>query len=213
MELRPELPRPVPPQVVRLPRDRGYPVPWFVAWVDGKPDFRVVDTPKIEKAMHQGRCWICGQFILGLRAFVVGPMCAINRISAEPPSHTRCASWAAQACPFLVRPHARRREGGLEDHDEPAGTMIRRNPGVALVWVTSLTVVTPVDNGLLFDIGTPSRVEWWCEGRRATTAEIMESIDSGLPLLWAEAEKDGPEAVDELKSMYERALRYVPAAA
>jgi len=26
--------------------DRGYPVPWFVAWVNGKPDFRVIGVGK-----------------------------------------------------------------------------------------------------------------------------------------------------------------------
>jgi hypothetical protein len=32
---------PMPDSIAKLPRDeRGYPVPWFVAWVNGKADFR-----------------------------------------------------------------------------------------------------------------------------------------------------------------------------
>jgi hypothetical protein len=34
-------------------------------------------------------------------SFVVGPMCGINRNSAEPPSHKECAQWSARNCPFL----------------------------------------------------------------------------------------------------------------
>ena len=34
---------PLPRRFLGLPiDDRGYPVPWFVHWVDGKPDFRLV---------------------------------------------------------------------------------------------------------------------------------------------------------------------------
>jgi hypothetical protein len=46
-ELRKDLPDGMPESVGRLPVDhRGYPVPWFVAWIDGKPEFRCADGEK-----------------------------------------------------------------------------------------------------------------------------------------------------------------------
>ena len=138
-QLRPELP-PLPVRIARLPRHRGYPVPWFVAVIDGVPDFRIVGTNKIALAHTRQLCWICGERIGSFLAFTVGPMCAVNRISSEPPSHRECAEFAAVACPFLARPHMVRREAGKpEGATEPAGVSIRRNPGVALVWVTKHT--------------------------------------------------------------------------
>ena len=39
-----------------LPIDRrGFPVPWFVSWDDGGPDFRVIDRGKIVQAVKQRR--------------------------------------------------------------------------------------------------------------------------------------------------------------
>ena len=38
---------PMPSRIAALPVDeRGYPVPWFVAWIDGKPEFRCADPAK-----------------------------------------------------------------------------------------------------------------------------------------------------------------------
>jgi hypothetical protein len=211
-ELRPELP-PLPSAMKNLPVDRGYPVPWFVAWVDGKPDFRIMDGAKLAKAIKEQRCWTCGRPMIGLRAYVVGPMCAVNRTSAEPPSHLRCAEFSVTACPFLTRPHARRRGAGLpEESVEAGGIMIRRNPGVTLVWVTAKTQpYYDPSGGILFDIGHPSMIAWYAEGRDATREEILESMNSGMPLLLEEAEKESPDAVVELGRLYAKALTLVPA--
>lgn len=207
--LRPDLPR-IPTSMRSLPIFRGYPVPWFVAQIDGEPDFRVVDGPKIKQALADGLCWLCGRRIArGDRlAFVVGPMCAVNRISSEPPSHVECARFAVQACPFLVRPYAVRREGDLPDgHREPAGQMLRRNPGVSLVWITRRFYVERVDSGLLFTMGKPVKVECWREGRAATLEEVRESIDTGLPALEETAAAQGGGARLALAIELEKARR------
>lgn len=212
MELRKELPEPIPAGIAALPRDRGYPVPWFVAWIGGKPDFRVIKPGAITNAIEQSLCWVCGRTIIGRRAYVVGPMCAVNRVSAEPPSHVKCADWSARACPFLVRPHARRREAGLpEESHEAAGIMLKRNPGVALLWMVTMTQAFHAPGGVLFDLGSPIETRWYAEGRRATREEVMASIDSGYPLLHEQAALDGDDAIAELERMRERAMRLVPA--
>jgi hypothetical protein len=217
-ELRPELPQ-ITERIATLPVHRGYPVPWFVSWIDnrgrplqrgdGTPDFRVIHPGAAELAYWRSLCWICGQPRDQHAAFVIGPMCAVNRLSAEPPSHPECAGWAACACPFLVRPHARRREGNMpEDAREPAGIGIRRNPGVALVWASSTwTRFRAPDGGWLFNIGDPAEILWLAEGRLAHRAEVEESIRTGLPALQELADLQGPEACAALA----RDLAYVEA--
>lgn len=191
---------PLPPKMQALPIDeRGYPVPFFVAMVNGKPDHRIADADKLRACIENNRCWLCGGQLGAFKAFCIGPMCAITRSISEPPSHLECATYAATACPFLTRPHAKRREAGIpNDVRDPAGNGIKRNPGAVCIWVTKRHRLFPVGNGVLFDIGHPESVRWFAEGRPATRAEVDESIATGLPLLIAEARKGGDGEMAEL---------------
>lgn len=208
----------LPKHMARLPKDSaGRPVPKFVAWIDGKPDFRVMDPEHLVRCVKLGVCWTCGEPLGSHKTFVIGPMCAVNRVSAEPPSHYDCASYSAQACPFLSNPHKVRREANKPAHDEPPGVMIARNPGVTLLWTTRKYRPWRVPpgghggSGILFDIGTPEQVDWIREGRPATRAEVMESIESGLPQLQALADEEGHGAQADLAKKYDAALALVPA--
>lgn len=216
---------PMPPQIAALPvTETGYPTPWFAAWMDeagreappgqGTPDLRVVGRGRIGQAIREARCWVCGGRLRdGPMAAVIGPMCTINRVSSEPPSHLTCARYAARACPFLSRPRMRR---NLHDFPEEAtftpGLAIDRNPGVAAVWQTHQVTYQP-DVGL-FDVGDPVGVEWWAEGRPATRDEVLASIDSGLPLLLAACEEDTDPAGarEALMGQLQQAMRLVPEA-
>jgi hypothetical protein len=212
----------VPERIQKLPMDeKGRYVPWFVAFTDGKPDFRCVDGRKIIPALQDRLCWICGQRLGRFLAFTIGPMCAINRISSEPPSHKECAIYACQVCPFLATPKMHRRERDLpEDMVAPAGISIRRNPGVVLIWITQdfQPIAIPQENGgvgsgMLFQVGEPTMLLWYCEGRPATRQEVIESIDSGLPLLKEAAELDSEpaESMAALERQYQRTLKLIPA--
>jgi hypothetical protein len=186
---------PLPPKLAHLPVDaRGFPVPWFVALVDGVPDHRVMDGDKMPRAIRHGLCWMCGQPLGAFKTFCIGPMCAVTRTIAEPPSHRECVRYAAQACPWLTRPRAKRREAGLpEDARDGAGLPIKRNPGVVCLWTTKVFQTFRSDagnSGVLFHLGEPVSLEWWAEGRPAQRDEVDASIESGLPLLMAEARKD-----------------------
>lgn len=220
-EYRRDLPK-LPPRMTSLPLDyRGYPVPWFVAWIDGKPDFRIVDTPKRARAWNAQLCWLCGQKLGRYQAFVIGPMCGVNRISSEPPCHRDCAIYAAKACPFLTMPTAKRREIGLEDYVDPAGQFISRNPGVTLVWIADRNggkdrprpikvdadAHANVHEGVLFMVGNPVEVHWYARGRKATRAEIDASVESGMPLLIDAAKKQGPDALAELEAQVDAFYR------
>ena len=143
--------------------------------------------------------------------FVIGPMCSINRISAEPPSHPQCAEFSAKACPFLSKPKAKRREAdmpeGTLDH---TGLMIDRNPGVTLLYGAESYDLAPAPGGFLFALGAPRTTRWFCEGRLATRAEVDASIQSGLPILQKEADAQGPEAQRALARAIKRAESILP---
>lgn len=192
-----------------LPRtQRGFPVPWFVAWIDGEPDFRVIKPDGIKIAVNHSLCWLCG-YELGMTAtYVSGPMCGINRTSAEPPSHHRCADYAAKACPFLSRPDARRRDAGKPaDLAEVPGTMIERNPGVVMLW-RGPSIALPRDDGrggTLFTLPDPIRVDWIAKGRDATRPEVLASVESGIPLLREAAAAEGEAA---MSALYEAVKRF-----
>lgn len=189
--------------------ERGRPIPWFVAWIDGKPEFRA----KWRQAVRRKLCWVCGQQLGANLAFILGPMCLINRTISEPPSHRQCAEWSLKNCPFLSRPHMRRRENDMPDGaEDSAGIGIKRNPGVSLLWIAKDYQV--VDDGLgkpLIRVGDPLEFEWWCEGRPATREEVEASVDSGLPILEAVAREQGPEALAELARRKQEAERFYPA--
>jgi hypothetical protein len=205
----------LPSRIARLPQDRhGRPVPWFVAWIDGQPDFRIVAAGKFEQAIAERLCWVCGGKLTRHGAFVIGPMCAVNRTTAEPPCHIECAEFSAVHCPFLSNPRMRRNEKNLpEDASSPAGEPIRRNPGVALVWITRFwELFDDGRGGVLIHLNDPSETRWFREGRPATREEAWAAIESGLPILrgMAEKEPDAGDALAELAHAVEVATIYLP---
>lgn len=194
--------------------DAGYPVPWFVATIDGKPDFRVIERGRIDYALRNPVCWVCGGIRLygAPAAFVIGPMCAINRTTTEPPSHPECADYSATHCPFLTIPRMHRKAGVPDEARNPAGTMIRRNPGAALVWLSrAWRPYRDPAGGWLIDVGAPVGVRWYAEGRPATRDEVLASIESGLPILRDMAVEEGPDALAALMTMHAAAMGLVPA--
>jgi hypothetical protein len=185
----------MPVRMRRLPvEERGYPVPWFVKWIEGKPEFRVMDEDKFYRALVERLCWVCGDPLGVWLAFVLGPMCGISRSTAEPPLHAECARWSIRNCPFLTKPqmvrrqHEELREAGATS---VGGNAILRNPGVTLLWVTrTFKMFRPQSGGILIEVGPQEYVEWFREGRAASRAEVEESVNSGLPLLEAECQNE-----------------------
>jgi len=206
----------LPKTMRKLPADeRGYPVPWFVDWIDGKPEFRAMDTKKYVRAVREDLCWVCGVKLGYSKCFVAGPMCGINRTSSEPPSHPECARWSAENCPFLANPNMVRREDELVNNtklrDKAAGFALARNPGVAMLWFTrSYEVFDAGNKRPLIQMGSPVAVEWYCEGRKATREEVDESIAGGLPTLEAVARTE-EGGIAALRQSIKRFERYLPA--
>lgn len=197
MQLRPEL-EPLPIRMHSLPIDRGYPVPWFVEWVTKEglpvPEFRAMSPVKWVKAVKQRLCWVCGHRMGANLAFLIGPMCGITRTTSEPANHRECAVWSARNCPFLSRPHAERREPDVP-YLEPAGFMIKRNPGVSLVWVTKgYKIFNDGKNQPLIEVGDPEEILFYSEGKPASYDQIRESVETGLPFLREKVQSKEDEA-------------------
>jgi hypothetical protein len=213
-KIRSDLP-PLIPRIAALPVDeRGYPVPFFVSWIDGKPEFRAADGAKYARCIREKLCWVCGQPLGTFKSFTIGPMCAITRTTAEPPSHRECAEWSVRGCPFLTKPKMVRRKDDeieiLAAQFPTAGIPIDRNPGVTAVWTTkSFKMFKDHKGGQLIEVGEPVSVTFWREGRTATRDEIMESIRTGLPAL-----KEvcfGEKDLAALESSLKRAMLLLPA--
>lgn len=217
-----KLPPDMPGRMKQLPRNSaGYPVPFFVEFIDGVPDFRVMNSDNLRRAIMEELCWICGHRLhrymqtRGPRGtFVAGPMCLVNRTSAEPPSHEDCAVWSAKACPFLSNPNKVRREANLPDEwKEPGGIAIMRNPGVsALIASSKWAWFRPQHGevrGVLCEMQRVDSVRWIAEGRPATDDEVLNSIDSGMGQLLDMAEQEGPVAVRALAHKTRDALKWV----
>jgi hypothetical protein len=200
---------PLPKRLLRRPvSERGFPVPWFVSFIGGKWDFVNLDPRKIGEAARRNICFLCGEPLGQYKAFTIGPMCSINRISSEPPAHADCAEYAVRACPFLARPAAKRNDKAhLSDANDIPGIAIMHNPGATLIWVTKGWRY----QGGLFHLGEPVSVHWFAEGRRATRAEIDAAIAKGLPHLRKAASDEGPDAISELDQYIKRAERLLPA--
>jgi len=180
----------IPPQMRHLPiSPTGFLVPWFVQWFAdetrttptpfgvGVPEFRCLDSGKIEPAIRRRLCWVCGGMLGRRIAFMIGPMCAVSRVTSEPGCHRDCAVFSATACPFLSNPRMRRNEKALPgSRRQAAGVPLDRNPGVACVWITrEFRRFRPVmgNAGLLIRLGEPDSVSWHAHG-----AEVLESIES-----------------------------------
>ncbi len=193
----------------------GWVTPWFVAWINGKPEFRAMDPEKFVRAIKQKLCWVCGGKLGVNICFVAGPMCGINRTSSEPPSHYECALWSAKNCPFLSNPRMVRREdeaiNNAKTTENSAGFALTRNPGVAMLWRTRNYEIFRDHQGKpLIQMGEPEKVEWYACGRPATRAEVMESIESGLPNLEALARQQAG-AMEALARARQRFEKWIPA--
>lgn len=192
---------------------KGYPVPFFVAWIDGEPDFRIADPDKLKRCVRENRCWICGEPLGRYKAFVLGPMCTVNRIANEPPSHLDCATYSAQACPFLTRPHAQRRTANLTDEKHmPPGVAIMRNPGAVAVWITTSWELMRAPGGFLFQIGDPHAVYWYANGAPASLDDVREGFESGVEILREVANAQDPAARAYLDRKVAYARAYLPSA-
>jgi hypothetical protein len=92
--------------------ERGYPIPFFVAYVNGKPDFRMLEVTKQKQCVEKKLCSICGKKLFEYQYFITGPMGLKNGTHSDPPSHRECAEYSMNICPHLYFEKADRNDRG-----------------------------------------------------------------------------------------------------
>lgn len=127
---------PIPKRIAELPRDeRGYPIPFFAQYVDGKPDLRIADGRKAVRCDHDLLCWVCGQALLTSVCFIGGPKSAQSGTYSDGPMHRDCAEFSLRVCPHLAIPNASRRSNDLpENVVEPVG-YVEKKPEILVMRV------------------------------------------------------------------------------
>jgi hypothetical protein len=208
---------PLPARMQKLNVDkRGYPVPWFVQWINGEPNFQVVSPSAFRQAIRFGSCWICGERLGARKTFVMGPLNILNRVTSEPACHYDCARFAAQACPFLILPQAQYKEA--PEGATRLAEVTSRNPGCCALWTTKTFKMQPAGEGRkLIVVSDPVAVDWYAQGKPASRATVLQSLDDGLNLVWAPlaAEPLRRARIDGLiafEASYAKALQYLPSA-
>lgn len=112
----------------------GYPIPYFVAYNNGVPDFRLLDARKQLLCIEHKTCSICGKKLFkGAYYFIGGPMGYTNKISTDPPMHRQCAEYSLNTCPHLHLQKAHRRENGVEDLIAQQGQVMMDKPPMLLL--------------------------------------------------------------------------------
>lgn len=92
----------IPDFLSHLKKDeRGYPIPFFVAQIDGKPDFRMLSEYKLLMCVEKKLCGICGKKLHEYQYFITGKMGLKNGTHSDPPMHRECAEYSMQVCPHL----------------------------------------------------------------------------------------------------------------
>lgn len=114
----------IPKELAHLKIDkRGYPVPYFVSWVDGEPEFRFMDAHRVKMIIERKVCHICGlKLPKDYFYFISGPIGLQNRISSDAAMHKVCAEFSLRACPHLYLQKSERRE------NDELGKIVGSNP-------------------------------------------------------------------------------------
>lgn len=116
----------IPPIMKELKLDdRGYPIPFFVPIVNGKPDFRYQDPKKQILCVERKLCSICGKKLYDKSYwFISGPKGLQNRTSSDAPMHEDCARFSMESCPHLIFQKSERRS----DETLASISQIRQKP-------------------------------------------------------------------------------------
>ncbi len=184
----------LPPMVSRrfrhlLHDTNGFPIPWHVAVIAGRPAFGLLRDRAVEIASSENRCWVCGHRLGTYLGFAGDVATAITRVALQPPSHRDCLLEAIEL-----------------------GIPAMRSPGVRLVWVTRNYDPAVADDGrtTIWRLGPPRSTRWFLDGRAATHDEVSEAMAEQLPALFESAHARGEATVKVLERQAQDAVRLLP---
>lgn len=103
---------PIPKELSHLKVDkRGYPVPFFVSYIKGEPEFRFLNPDRLQMIFDTKVCNICGKKLpKDYCYFISGPLGLKNCVATDGGMHRVCAEFSLQACPHIFFQKAQYRE-------------------------------------------------------------------------------------------------------
>lgn len=176
---------PIPPKLALRPKDRrGYPIPFIVMRDDdGRPHFTINNHERVEQAIRQRICAMCGKKLEFDCWLIGGPGAAFHQHGAflDPPVHHACGTYALQVCPFLAAPsYSHRIDGSTLDLAKVKGMALVQEDGMqpdqppffAFARTSSIERYSQ-QTGIIYVI--PKRpwkaVEFWNNGERITSED------------------------------------------
>ena len=105
---------PMPEGISKLPKDaRGYPIPYIVAYRDGKPDFTTQDAEKFEDCLKNKKCHVCGEVMTKGFFYIASDMTPDSGVFnfTDPAICIDCAWYSIKVCPFMANPNAKHKPG------------------------------------------------------------------------------------------------------
>lgn len=112
----------------------------------------------------QRLCWICGQPLFDVLAFIGGPKSAEHRIFADAAMHVECAVYTVQVCPFIADPNYQRRAFEHLGTAHPGQDSAK--PDRSCVFVTNDYKIAKTTGGWLFHPAPAKEIQWWKDGKR-----------------------------------------------
>jgi len=92
---------------------RGYPIPFFVPWKNGQPDFMYQDAEKQKLTTEKHLCHICGKKLhKDYHYFISGIHGLTNQVASDAAMHRECAEYSLQVCPHMLYQKAERQTSG-----------------------------------------------------------------------------------------------------
>lgn len=173
---------PLPTKMQDLPVDvRGFPIPYII-WRDqaGKPHFKINDDYRVEVAISNDLCAICGKKMNNDKWLIGGPDSAFHPNGAyiDTPNHHECGQYALQVCPYLafIGYHSK-----LNFDKLPEGIFVdptvdpNRVPFFVFIKISDFTVIrpTPVQR-YLKPVKPYLGIEYWNNGEKITEQFAQE---------------------------------------
>lgn len=171
---------PIPRRMTTLRRtESGMPIPKFASWINGKPDFTVMDMTFMKSAITARRCGICGEPLGRYASFVGGPLSQLSGQYSEPPFHKDCAEFALQICPFILTGH------NMRKNKPTAQIMVNNkvspeNPKVFGLVTATIGTYSFEPRYMTFFLTETAEPEWWYQGHRVTSDEDRAILENAL---------------------------------
>lgn len=128
----------MPQSIAKLPtEERGYPITYIAAYIDGKPDLGVQDAAKVASCVSEWRCHVCGEKLGKLGYFIAYDPLPKRLRFLDPAIHRECAIYSLKVCPYLANPTAKHRTSKMLPKDiTDLGEVAERSHIVVLIGTT-----------------------------------------------------------------------------